>query len=222
MLNNIKILLSAYAEDKNKIPLKKNTFIMINSYENFCQLLKTDYSQATEKFLNGVAIYRGVREFQGPYFVKIPGLRISQNTENSYTRLFSGLLPSWSKYPPRNKSFICTTNINRTRGYITESEYSRGQYIILPKNNAKIGVCSFTDMWDSFLSLANEYKIYDMSYLNWSINNFVETVSLKNEKFNQTFNDIKNMFLYNSDEKIKKFFTNLAKHTKDNFGTIII
>lgn len=221
ILNNINTLISSYATDKEGNPLKRSKTVIVNDEEKLHHLLKTDYSQAVEQFKDNHRIYRGVRNYQGPYFVKIPGIRKSQNTQNSYTRLFSGLLPSWDMYPPRNKSFICTTELSRTRGYISENDFTRGQYIILPKNNAKIGICSFMDIWDSFISLYEDYGLYTLENINYMIYDFIETVSLENKNIPHHSGDIIAMFLYDSDETIKSYFKMLAKHTEKNIDKII-
>ena len=65
-----------------------------------------------------------------------PGERVSQNTNNIYTTLFSDILPSWKDYPPRNKSFICTSDYSTALAF--GQPYS---YVVLPKNGTNIGIC---------------------------------------------------------------------------------
>jgi len=222
ILNNINNLISSYLTYADDTPVQLIKTIMVDNSEELYHLFKTDYSQAIERYRNGQIIYRGVRNYLGPYFIKIPGLRKSNNTYNIYTRLFSGLLPSWDKYPQRNNSFICTTNLNKTRGYVEEDNFTRGQYIVLPKNNAKIGICPFTDIWESFLNLT-DYGIYRLYRLNYLLLNFINNVSLHNKKiFIEDDNSFFDMFNYNSDENIKKYFQQLAKHIEENIDQIII
>jgi len=221
ILENINFLISGYAVDREGNPLKRSKTVIVNDEEKLIHLLETDYSQAVEKFKNNQRIYRGVRGYEGPYFIKIPGVRKSQNTKNAYTRLFSSLLPSWSKYPPRNKSFICTTDLSITKSYILEDDFTKGQYIVLPKNNAKIGVCPSTDIWYSFPLLENDYSLYTLENINFRIYEFIKIVSLENKNIPHDLSDIIKMFLYDSDESIKSYFKMLAKYTEKNIDKII-
>jgi len=69
--------------------------------------------------------------------------RKSANTFNYMTLLMDNL-PSWNGWPKRSKSIICSTDLESTDGY--------GSYIyyVIPYDNAKIGVCSDYDLWQSF------------------------------------------------------------------------
>lgn len=90
-------------------------------------------------------IYRGKGKIgSGIIYDAKPGERISQNTNNFYTILFSYILPSWKSYPQRSKSFICASTEYLARCY------SSTVYIVIPKNSAKIGICPTDDMWNSF------------------------------------------------------------------------
>ena len=109
----------------------------------------------------GMPIYKG---FQSLYnsnrtLIKITdnGIRRSANTSNHYTILTSQILDSWKDYPKRNRCLVCTTRLNVARGYSTAA------YQIYPnKSIDKIGVCSKSDMWDSFLYLKEKVKIRDL------------------------------------------------------------
>lgn len=111
------------------------------------ELLRTDYSQAYEAALNGDYIYKGMYtqldDKSAYYFDKIEN-RVSANTYNYYT-LWINNSDDWSNFPNRN--VIASTN------YETASEYGLQTYIILPKNNTKIGVCPKHDIWLSFQNL---------------------------------------------------------------------
>lgn len=145
---------SGNVPEKNKI--KKTT---IKDIKELKQLLKTDYSSAYKKYLDGKGIFRGVHynvpEQIGKYSILKPGLKASENTQyNLYTRLFSDILPSWKDYPPRNRSFICTSSTNKALGFtsllVTIDLWENNIYAILPKNGADIGVCPASDLWLSF------------------------------------------------------------------------
>lgn len=112
-------------------------------------------------------IYRGMTG--GNFFYKIRGLdsseeRMSPNAiENIYNLLLSNL-PSWSKYPKRNKSIICSTDRNIAVDYGT-------LYCIFPYNNTKIGLVPDSDIWYSF------GKYGCLSDFNYYIMNILETFS---------------------------------------------
>jgi hypothetical protein len=101
--------------------------------------------------LKGTPIYRGHRLYKDDYFTINPksfSERESPYADFNYYNLLLSNLPSWSKYPKRNKSVICTTE--------SDAALRRGNgngYIVLPINGSKIGVCSAADIWDSFENL---------------------------------------------------------------------
>jgi len=101
----------------------------------------------------------------GDYNIINPKLikRRSPNNMNNYTNLLTSSLPSWKKYPKRNKSLICG-NFKRTHGHFDLGE--ENLYLIIPQNNAKIGMCG-DDFWNSFK------KFDSLSYLSSIIKNAI-------------------------------------------------
>jgi hypothetical protein len=116
-------------------------------YSTLKELLLTDYYEAYRLAMDNIVIYRGDKSFyeKDIYYIN-PGIRKSQNSKyNLYTTLFSEILPSWSKYPKRNHSVICTTLP------ATASDYGHGvAFLILPKNGTELGICPAPDIWGSF------------------------------------------------------------------------
>lgn len=165
--------------------------------------LNTKYSEAWKMFssMSGV-LYRG-KSFSGYILEQIPSLRKSENTSNIYTRLLSDILPSWSKYPKRNKSFICTSNYSKASGY----DKNGGLYIILPENGAKIGICPEDDIWDSFHILRNKYD-FNLSRFNRAFINYLREKAEKNGFEIDNFADI---FVDYSRNEIINFFKKLDK-----------
>jgi len=84
----------------------------------------------------------------GDYNIINPKLikRRSPNANSNYTNIIISNLPSWKKYPKRNKSLICG-DFNRTHGHFDLGE--ENLFLVIPQNNAKIGMCS-QDFWTSF------------------------------------------------------------------------
>jgi len=76
--------------------------------------------------------------------------RVSANTFNYYT-LWMDNHPSWSEFPKRSKSLVCSTNL------ITASNYARKSYaqLMIPADSNKIGICSDDDLWTSFDALSD-------------------------------------------------------------------
>jgi len=105
------------------------------------------------KALKGTPIWRDSYTFKGDYRYtdpkKSPG-RVSANTSNIYTILFNEILPSWKGWPKRE--VICSTD-DISDNYRT--------YKVFFKDNAKIGVCPSTDIWDSFDIglLSNQFNV---------------------------------------------------------------
>lgn len=172
--------------EKNKI--KKTP---VNSNKELKQLLETDYAAAYEKYLDNKAIFRGVRKgvpkHIGNYAILKPGLKTAEDTKNNlYTRLFSGILPSWKGYPPRNRSFICTTNTaiayEFTSKRPTLNEWKNNIYVVFPKNGADIAICPTSDIWWAFSTIKklNLEKMRFKSLINFQdvFIDFIEFISL--------------------------------------------
>lgn len=166
MIKKLDMILAASYNAKNKSQVK------ILNEEDLKFLLLTDYSSAAEKIKNGYEIYRGVsRGNTKPLMEVVPGIRTSENTSNIYTLLFSEVLPSWSKYPKRNRSVICTNEIEKAMDYSSTPE---NIYLVLPKNNANMGICNTSDIWDAINltydspGIPREYRleIYDLPTFN--------------------------------------------------------
>lgn len=125
--------------------------------------------------VKGTLMYRGVGRYQGDYLYINPSefdARISPYAHNNFYNLLLSNLPSWKNYPKRNKSIICTTDMDNAKG--------RGDgdaYIVIPRNGAKIGVCSKEDIWISF-----EF-VDSLNDINWSLEDFFENTIFKEEGY---------------------------------------
>lgn len=139
-------------EPGERVDKYSTEYFTVGSDDELKQLLDTEYSVAYNKYLNGKGMFRGVhdriKKQIGKYCILKPGNRTAFFTKNNlYTRLFSGILPSWREYPPRNKCFICTSSTGKAlslagssyRTYRNDELYEL--YVVLPKNNASICVC---------------------------------------------------------------------------------
>jgi len=154
-------------------PIKTKQIKTLNALE---KLVNGEYSEAFEKALNRICIFRGCHDddpaIGHEYVIATPGLRKSQNTTNEYTMLMSDILPSWKEYPKRNRSFICTNSIDCVVDYVRNLEDA---FLILPKNGAKIGVCSEHDLWFSF----KNGGIFKLNFFNQAMNNIGDYVYSK-------------------------------------------
>jgi len=157
------------SEDAGK-PIKTKQIKTPNALQ---KLVNGEYSEAFQKALNGICIYRGCHDkdpvIGHEYVVATPGLRKSQNTTNEYTMLMSDILPAWKEYPKRNRSFICTNSIDRVDDYVRNLEDA---FLVLPKNGAKIGVCPEKDLWFSF----ENGGIFKLNQFNQALNNLGDYV----------------------------------------------
>jgi hypothetical protein len=139
-------------------------------------LIKKNCKQALNKYKKGIVIYRGVEMDVSYAFVdpKKSKPRRSANTSNYYT-LINDNSPYWKQYPKRSESLICTTNKFTPEGYGTS-------YIVLPYDNAKIGVCSESDYWDSFPVLLEQayghYSYYNLASFNRDLERLFEQVDI--------------------------------------------
>jgi len=117
------------------------------TYEKAIELLKTDYSQAFNRWKKGNRIYRGAKWYGSPFNYINPGRgRKSRNTLNYYTLIVNNH-SSWKEYPQRE--LICTTDDIEADSYGLI-------YDVFPINNAKVGICSAEDFWVSFIEGVSE------------------------------------------------------------------
>lgn len=118
--------------------------------------LKKIISKMNPDVLNAIAgeeknknfIYRGTYSKSGYQFfqqssINLERPRHSANTSNEYNLLVSEILKSWKKYPQRNQSFICSTDLGAAQNF-------GDVFYIFPIGNPDIGVCSEGDFWNSF------------------------------------------------------------------------
>lgn len=105
--------------------------------------------------------------------------RKSRNTSNEYTLLLQRF-PEWKKYPPRNRSFICSLYQG-----IPEHHYKT---IVLPFDDPMVGLCSDEDFWGSF-NIGN--NIDDYVDLPHEINEILQnTANIFSEPLNNDNPDI--------------------------------
>jgi hypothetical protein len=78
--------------------------------------------------------------------------RQSQNTSNYYTVILDNM-PGREDFPKRSRSFICSTNQERSLSY---ASYDPARLLrVIPFDGVKIGAVNRGDMWDT------EIKLYD-------------------------------------------------------------
>jgi len=107
-----------------------------------------DYcSNALNGYIKGTSrIFRG-NSYLGKYYYmwEAGSERTSPYADNNIYNLLLSNLPSWKKYPKRNLSLVGTTDAD------SASHYGLDIFVVLPIDNAKIGVCPDYDIWDSFV-----------------------------------------------------------------------
>jgi len=91
-------------------------------------------------------VFRGIRRKSDAY-LKIDSNtgtpRVSANTPRNYYTLLMDNLSSWKKYPLRSRSIICSTSDEYAEDYGT-------LYVVIPYDDANVGIASDEDIWDSF------------------------------------------------------------------------
>lgn len=114
------------------------------------QLLNDNCSDA----MKSTPIYRGLKDTSKPFLIVNPSktVRKSANVKSNIYMLLMSNLPSWSKYPPRNRSIACSTSTEYAGHYGTYKEKTDTHlyYRVYPYDGAKIGVASSYDIWQSF------------------------------------------------------------------------
>jgi hypothetical protein len=87
--------------------------------------------------------------------------RVSANTSNVYTLLIDNLR-SWSEYPKRSRSIICSTSAFNAAGYGVHNP----PHQVFPEDGAKIGVAPRSDIWNSFEKGLSEISVPTLPQFN--------------------------------------------------------
>lgn len=105
--------------------------------------------------------------------------RVSANTSNIYTELIDNS-PKWKGYPKRSKSIICTTC---SEDYI---EQFGDIHLVIPKDNALVGICPSFDFWDSF-EMVKSIGLDDMDGFNEMVLDLIseKNILINARKFNK-------------------------------------
>ncbi len=143
-----------------------------NNLEYVYDIAKNTRNEDTPQGL----IYRGVNSsFVNSHPITLLNYsteRVSANTSNLYNLLVSNYLPSWKTFPKRNKSFICSTSVDRALAYSEDDKVC----IVVPHDSTPIGICNTFDFWYSFGNVQKELEINDMSVFNRSLQTFMTNV----------------------------------------------
>lgn len=143
---------------------------VVTSEKELEKLLTTKYSSAFNLFNEGLRFYRGSKEKEDVFEAE-PQYRTARDSNNVYTLLLSGILPSWKDYPPRNKCIIMSDNIKDAVSYAPTAQ---NVHYIFPANGAKIAICPTPDMWDAFTKMYDKHRINDLRSFN---NTIIDTLS---------------------------------------------
>lgn len=108
--------------------------------------LKANCSDALSGMNNNMSyIFKGIPGMNKEFFLYDSSTveRTSANTNNFYTLFMSKYSPEWAKFPPRDRSVICSSASLMAGGYGT-------LFQVFPFNGTKIGICPEGDLWMSF------------------------------------------------------------------------
>jgi hypothetical protein len=179
----------------------------ITTSEKLIQLLETDYSQAFEKAKEDFIIYRGTIDYGKENLAVIaePSERINETHYDIYVRLFSGILKSWKNFPRRTHATFGSFDKK------VSSEYGKKLYVVLPKNDEKIALSNYTDVWDSFQKVGEIFNDNSITLLDLD----TYLAQLFSNLLNMSLNEVESFFKNESDEKILQFFDTINDKLKE-------
>ena len=179
----------------------------ITTGEKLLQLLETDYSQAFEKAKEDFIIYRGTIDYGKENLAVIaePSERINETHYDIYVRLFSGILKSWKNFPRRTHATFGSFDKK------VSSEYGKKLYVVLPKNDAKIALGNYSDVWDSFQEVGEIFNDNSITLLDLD----TYLAQLFSNLLNMSLNEVESFFKNESDEKILQFFDTINDKLKE-------
>ena len=184
---------------------KRSKYIPPSKVESW---LSKNHMVAMKQLIKGNSIYRGLRQTNSKFIYVRPSQteRTSKNTKNIYTALMD-ILPSWQGWPRRSRSVICSDSTEYAGGYAGPSEqYSSDTklgalYAVLPKDGAKIAVCSQQDIWYSFDVIKRRWRSDNMNGFIESFDNIFQqaytfaTGDTYNEEIGELNGDGMDLFL---------------------------
>lgn len=185
------------------------------SEKEFFNGIQKNCKQSIKRAQIGYLIYRKILKQNDDFlFLKPSGeLRKSANTRNYYT-LWINNHPSWKNYPKRE--IICAGGSGK-RAFHHGS--SGSNYIVLPFDDAKIGICPSDDIWYSFSKL-KKFENLD------SLNDVLYNCDIRDTKWESFYKDIKNKDFSNDFfnlkeisgyETIEDFLIDVLDPQKNNF-----
>lgn len=127
---------------KDYLNEERTSWVNPASKEELLEWIKKNAPEYCKNLLEGKAapIYRGFKPSVDGIGNSSNFVRKAANTRN-YINLF--VSNEWHDYPPRNQSFICTTDSLYSTDYgVTHT--------VIPMDRARIGICPADDFWDSF------------------------------------------------------------------------
>lgn len=131
--------------------LVKSTFKGLTK-EQTLEYVKSHCKKALAEFKAGRIIFRGIKTKDEYGFISPSSIeRHSANTYNLYNVIMSES-SNWAKYPPRNKSAICTIDTWKAQRY----SYNGMPHIVLPVDGFILGVCPDHDIFVSFNDTLSE------------------------------------------------------------------
>jgi hypothetical protein len=136
---------------------------------------------------NPVNIFRHIDQYKTKLFRSEPIERVSRDNGNWYTLMMDNS-KFWEKYPKRGKSFICSLD-----------NYSKN-FLVIPEDNSKWGICPREDIFYSFDSFCYNIATFFESFADLSshlLGNIIRYDTIENMK-----TDIKKLenYLYSSSE----------------------
>ena len=144
--------------------------------------------QLIKENLQDNVIYRTVESYvYKDYNLVDPRLRVrqSRNTTNLYTLLVDNS-SDWSNFPKRSRGIISYLDIMpQDHGY---------EFLVIPFDTAKFGLCSAVDFWLSFNYLKDRTGINAMDTFNVHLGNILRETSLWDIHSSLTYDDLKKGF----------------------------
>ncbi len=123
-------------EYKEFVDLQKN-YISAMTVLNIDNTIDYVIEHCKEFIDSPVNIYRHVDQYSTNFFRSEPIERKSRDNANYYTLMMDNS-KFWEKYPKRGKSFICSLD-----------NYSKN-FLVIPEDNSKWGICPKDDIFYSF------------------------------------------------------------------------
>ena len=119
-------------------------FSPLRENETYSAVDEAQYEEViADYFQKKKYLYRGMKKTSPVILGDGNSVKRGSSAALPYINWYTSVSEAWKKFPPRDKSFICTTYVDYARRYGYE-------HFVIPLESQDMGICPVYDFWASF------------------------------------------------------------------------